>query len=142
MDTGLELMPKPASFTLPGTQIVPDAQLEKRTRRRFSADYKMRILAEADQCRHGELGELLRREKLYHSQLSAWRRELAKGGAAALSKTSPGPKPKLTPEEREIERLKRENAKLQRKLEVAEGCIELQKKLSRLLEQANTESDA
>jgi len=79
-------MPKPES-ELPENQVKPNHQLEKKTRRQFSTEYKLRILAEADQCAHGELGELQRRENLYSNQLNAWRRELANFGEAALSKT-------------------------------------------------------
>jgi len=135
-------MPKPSSLELPGTQVEPDPVLERRTRRHFPAEYKLRIIAEADQCQHGELGPLLRREKLYHGQLQTWRRELADGGEQALAKSSPGPEPRLTPEQKELEKLKRENARLTRKLEIAEGCIDLQKKLSRLIEQSKSESDS
>ena len=74
-------MPKPES-TLPENQVMPDSQLEKHVRCHFSTAYKLRILAEAGQCAHGELGPLLRREKLYSNQLNAWRKELAKGGEA------------------------------------------------------------
>lgn len=59
-------MPKPPS-ELSDHQVTPNPKVEKRTRRHFSTEYKLRILAEADACRHGELGELLRREKLYSS---------------------------------------------------------------------------
>lgn len=133
-------MPKPTSLPVPTTEVVPDIALEKRTRRQFSTAYKLRILAEAERCDHGELGQLLRREKLYHSQLQQWRREQAEGGEVGLAKTRPGPRPAMTPEQKEIEKLRRENARLARKLEIAEGCIELQKKVARLLEQASTES--
>jgi len=57
-------MPKPAT-KLPNNQVKPNPSLEKRTRRKFSADYKLRIITEADACKHGELGALLRRENLY-----------------------------------------------------------------------------
>jgi transposase len=57
-------MPKPPS-DLNNTQVMPNPVLEKRTRRQFSADFKLRIIAEADACKHGEPGGLLRREKLY-----------------------------------------------------------------------------
>ena len=135
-------MPKPITERLPTTEITPDPVLEKRTRRQFTTAYKLQILAEADQCAHGELGQLLRREKLYHNQLQQWRRELADGGEAALSKTQPGPRASRTSEQKELEALRRENVRLARKLEIAEGCIELQKKLSRLLAQANDENDS
>ncbi|MCL1488061.1 MAG: transposase [Marinobacter sp.] len=77
-------MPKPES-QIPDNHILPDSQLEKRTRRRFSTKYKLRILAEADQCAYGELGPLLRRENLYSNQLRDWRKQLEVGGEAALS---------------------------------------------------------
>ncbi len=67
-------MPKPE--TTIDTKIIPSPALEKRTRRRFTTEYKLSIIRQADACQHGELGELLRREKLYSNQLSQWRREL------------------------------------------------------------------
>lgn len=135
-------MPKPPSQELPDTEVEPDPVLERRSRRVFSSEYKLRIIAEADQCGHGELGPLLRREKLYHGQLQSWRRELADGGEQALSKSAPGPKARLTPEQKELEKLRRENARLTRELAIAEDCIGLQKKLSQLIEQSRRESDS
>ena len=120
-------MPKPPSSELPNTEIEPDPALERRTRRVFSSEYKLRIIAEADRCAHGEIGPLLRREKQYHGQLQTWRRELAEGGEQALSKSTPGPKSRLTPEQKELEKLRRENARLTRELAIAEDCIGLQK---------------
>jgi len=134
-------MPKPPSPELPDSQVEPDPVLERRTRRVFSSEYKLRI-AEADRCEHGELGPLLRREKLYHGQLQTWRRELANGGEQALSKSAPGPRARLTPEQKELDKLRRENARLSRKLAIAEDCIGLQKKLSHLIEQSRHESDS
>ncbi len=66
-------MPKSPSER-PDTQVTPEPVLEKRTRRQFKTEYKLRIIAEADACQYGELGALLRREKLYSSQISEWRR--------------------------------------------------------------------
>lgn len=134
-------MPKPVVSSLPDTQIVPDPMLEKRTRRQFSTEYKLRIIAQADQCRRGELGALLRREHLYSSQLRDWRKQLAQGGEQALSKTAPGPRSKLTGEQREMERLRRENARLTRKLEIANGCLSLQKKALQMFDQVNNGDD-
>ena len=57
-------MPKPSNQT-PDTQVTPGPALEKRTRRTYNAEYKMKIIAQADACKHGEVGALLRREKLY-----------------------------------------------------------------------------
>jgi transposase-like protein len=92
MDTGLLTMPKPVELQVRKTEVTPDPELEKRTRRTFTAEYKLRIIAEAAQCRHGELGALLRRENFYSNQLQDWRRQLAAGGEQALSKTAPGPR--------------------------------------------------
>lgn len=134
-------MPKPIVGSVLDTQVVPDPMLEKRTRRRFSSEYKLRIIAEADQCRRGELGALLRRENLYSNQLQTWRKQLAEGGEEALSKSAPGPHPKLTAEQRELEKLRRENARLTRKLEVANGCLDLQKKALQMLDHARNGGD-
>ena len=117
-------MPKPMSEP-PENQVIPNPNLEKRTRRRLSPGYKQRILAKADACQHGELGELLRREKLYGSQLAAWRRELAGGGA--LDKTAPGPRATRSPEQKRVEQLERENAQLKRRLAITEDCVMLQR---------------
>ena len=134
-------MPKPVAASLPDSQVVPDPVLEKRTRRHFSTDYKLRIIAQADQCQRGELGALLRREHLYSSQIRDWRKQLAQGGEQALSKSAPGPQPKLTVEQRELQKLRRENARLTRKLEIANGCRSLQKKALQLVDQVNSGDD-
>ena len=134
-------MPKPYT-ALPENQVTPEPKLEKRTRRQFSAEYKLRILAEADACRHGELGVLLRREKLYSSQLQQWRRELATGGVEGLSKSAPGTAARKSPEQRQIEQLEQENARLNRRLKIAEDCIDLQKKTLAMLDHAKSENAA
>ena len=133
-------MPK-SSSSLPKTQVKPDPVLEKRTRRTYNAEYKMTIIAQADAC-HGELGALLRREKLYSNQLSAWRQELAEGGIAGLQKTAPGPKPSSTPEQRHIKQLEKANARLSRELEIANGCLDLQKKALSMLDHLNNGNHA
>src|SRR5680860_548074 len=81
-------MPKPYPSSLPENHVEPDPVLEKRTRRTFTAEYKLRIVAQADHCAHGELGALLRREKLYSAQLQQWRCELADGGLDGVSTVS------------------------------------------------------
>ena len=112
---------------LPDTQVVPRAQ-----RRRFTASYKRRILQEADGCvQPGQIGALLRREGLYFSNLSTWRRQSARGELNGLSSKKRGPETDETA--RLIEKLKRENEHLRKKLEKAETIIEVQKKLSKLL---------
>lgn len=133
-------MPKPPS--LPDSQVVPDPALEKRFRRSFTTEYKLSILAKADACQRGKLGALLRQEKLYSNQLQQWRREFAEGGVEALSKTAPGPASARTPEQRRIAQLEKENLRLNRKLQMAEDCLALQKKALSMLDRANSGSDA
>jgi transposase len=97
------------------------------TRRRFTAEYKLPILQEAERCAPGELGALLRREGLYSSHLTTWRKQRETGSLAALAAKKRGPK--VDPQTVELARLQRENAKLQAKLARADLIIEAQKKL-------------
>ena len=133
-------MPKPQSDR-PDTQVTPEPALEKRTRRQFKPEYKLRIMAEADACQHGQLGALLRREKLYSNQLSAWRREYAQHGVAGLTKSAPGPAPSRTPDQRRIEQLEKENKRLSHKLEIANDCLDLQKKALSMLDHLRSGKD-
>ncbi len=113
----------------------PDPEvLEKAKRRRFSAEYKLRVLEEADACREpGEVSALLRREGLYSSHLADWRRAQRKGMLEALAKRR-GPKGRRRdPVARENEQLHKENARLRRRLEQAEMVLEIQKKASEIL---------
>jgi transposase-like protein len=104
---------------------------EKPVRRRFTAEYKTRILDEADGCSEpGQLGELLRREGLYSSHLTNWRRQRDEG----LSPKRRGRKPIPNKKERqELERLRRENKRLAERLRQAEMIIDVQKKVSEML---------
>jgi transposase len=108
--------------------------LERAARRRFTADYKQRILTEADACAEpGALGHLLRREGLYSSHLSAWRKQRDEGIHEALSRPR-GRKPvEKSPLTHEVARLQAENQRLQFRLTQAQTIIEVQKKLSLLL---------
>jgi len=133
-------MPKPVSDTS-STQITPEPALEKRTRRKFTTEYKLRIMAEADACRYGELGALLRRENLYSNQLSDWRREYAEHGVAGLTKSAPGPVASKTPDQRRIEQLEKENTRLVRKLDIANDCLDLQKKALAMLDRLRNGND-
>lgn len=133
-------MPKPPTDQF-SSQITPKPELEKRTRRKFSTEYKLRIVAEADACQHGELGALLRREKLYSNQLRDWRAELRRLGAEGLAKTAPGPKASKSPDERRIEQLEKENSRLNRKLQTMEDCVDLQKKVLLMLDRAHNGSE-
>lgn len=126
-------MPKPHSELL-DNQVTPEPKLEKRSRRQFTAEYKLQIIAQADACKHGELGVLLRREKLYSHQLSQWRREYAKQGVEGLNKSHPGPVASKTPEQRQNDQLRKENEHLKRKLEMANDCLDLQKKALSMLD--------
>ena len=107
----------------------------KAQRRRFSAEYKAGILREADECAQtGQIGALLRREGLYSSHLTEWRKLRAHGARAALAAKKRGRKGVRDAREREIAKLSRENARLRRKLAQAEAVIAVQKKLSEILE--------
>lgn len=113
----------------PDPEVTPKAK-----RRRFSAEYKLRILREAEACSvPGEVGALLRREGLYSSLVSDWRRQRDEGALSGLSPQKRGPKP--SPEKRRVEELEREVARLRVRLEQAETIIQVQKKLARMLEQ-------
>ncbi len=108
---------------------------EKPVRRRFDAAYKQRIVEEADGCSQpGELGQLLRREGLYSSLLSTWRRQRDEGGLAGLSPKRRGRKAKRKDiVALENDRLRRENERLAQRLKQAETIIEVQKKVSEML---------
>ena len=108
-------------------EVVTDPRLEKRTRRRFSVAEKKRLLGEADALPYGQKGAWLRRNGLYAGQLSVWRKELAELGEAAMAARRPGRKP-ADPRDKEIERLKKANARLERRAYVAETLVDLQKK--------------
>lgn len=112
---------------------VPDPEVVPRAKRRqFSAKYKLRILAEADQCtQRGEIGALLRREGLYSSHLTTWRKQRDRGQLEGLTPKKRGRKPDR--QAAELARLQRENERLQARLEQAETIIEVQKKLSQML---------
>jgi transposase-like protein len=84
---------------------------------------------------------LLRRENLYSNQLQQWRREFARDGVQGLSKSSPGPVASRTPDQRRIAELEKDNARLSRKLAIAEDCLELQKKLLSMLDHTSRGSD-
>ncbi len=104
-------------------------------RRRFAASEKRRILAEADACTQpGELSALLRREAIYSSMLSTWRKQRDRAGQAALEPRRRGRKPDPTRADREqMQKLQRENERLQRELTQAQLIIDVQKKVASLL---------
>ncbi len=113
----------------PEPEVVPQAK-----RRSYTAAYKLRILEEADQCgRTGQIGALLRREGLYSSHLTTWRRQRATGQLAGLSPKKRGRK--KDEQMVEIAILGKENERLRAQLAQAELIITAQKKLSEALEQ-------
>jgi len=114
----------------------PDPEVsEKPRRRRYPAEYKLRILTELDACgQPGEIGAVLRREGLYFSLVSTWRRQRDAGSLKALGGRNRGRKPKpVNPLSRRVEELERENEQLERQLTQAQTVIEVQKKLSEIL---------
>lgn len=126
---------KPELVQMPNPETV-----ERPRRRRFTAAYKLTILRELDACTQaGESGAILRREGLYSSHISEWRKKRAAGELQALS-----PKKRGRPRKRrdaltdEVARLQRENARLETSLRKARTIIEVQKKVSEMLEYAET----
>ena len=106
----------------------------KATRRKFTAQYKLDILAQAERCESGEVGALLRREGLYSSHLTTWRRQCEEGALAALTPRKRGREAKAPDAQTQrLEALERENERLRQRLAQAETLIEVQKKVSALL---------
>lgn len=115
----------------------PDPEVPAKPRRRkFTAEYKLRIVNEADELksRGEEVGALLRREGLYSSHLSEWRSAIKQGTLTALGSKKRGRKPSPESESKKaLRRLERENERLRRRLQQAELVIDVQKKVSLLL---------
>jgi transposase len=111
---------------MPKTEVVAKAR-----RKQFSATEKLRILREVDACQgSGEVGALLRREGIYSSYLTTWRRQRQRGELDGLAPQRRGPKP--DPQAVENARLRRENARLQERLQRAELIIDFQKKVAQM----------
>ena len=118
---------------------IPDPQVPERARRRtYTAKYKAEVLAEYEACDRDGKGALLRREGLYTSLISAWRDQRDKAVLEALGRPS-GAAP-ASPEAKEAARLRKENQRLTAELDTARKVIEIQGKLSALLEQFSTGS--
>jgi transposase-like protein len=118
----------------------PDPEVPERARgpRRYSAKYKVRILDEYEGLSKGDKGALLRREGLYSSLISEWRKQRDRGGLQALAKASG--RPRADPRDREIARLRQDKERLVTELDKAHKVIEIQGKLSALLDQIATDS--
>jgi transposase-like protein len=127
---GKTVAPPPAAPGRPDPEVVADAR-----RRTFTAEYKLRILAEADAAaaHPGAIGALQRREGLYSSHLVTWRRERREGMLKGLTPQRRGPKSKRNPQEDEMQKLRRENQRLTEELRKAEIIIDVQKKVGTLL---------
>lgn len=112
-----------------------DPEVRAKPRRQFSATYKVKILEEADACKNGrEVGALLRREGLYSSHLSTWRKQREEGTLAGLKPKKRGRKAKpADPSAEKVKQLEAENRKLKRRLERVELMLDIQKKASELL---------
>jgi transposase len=109
---------------------------EMKTRRRFTAKYKLMILQQADACTEaGQIGALLRREGLYFSNITTWRKQRSEGLLNAMKSKKRGRKAKeQNPLRPKVAELEKENERLKRRLTEAHTIIEVQKKLSEMLE--------
>ena len=121
------------NFELKEKDNMPDTEVVvKAKRRQFTAAEKLRLLREVEACRgSGEIGALLRREGIYSSYLTTWRKQREAGELDGLTPQKRGPKP--NPEAIELAKLHREHEHLQERLRQAELVIEVQKKVARLL---------
>jgi transposase len=118
----------------------PEVLERSRGRRQFSAKYKAKILAEYDTLGRRERGALLRREGLYSSLITNWREQRDKGAEAALAR--PAGRQRADPRDRAIVTLKRENERLESELDKSRRVVEIQSKLSALLETLASTSTA
>jgi transposase-like protein len=124
--------------------IVPNPEVQEKARRRsYTAEYKRRILREAESCKeYGQVGALLRREGLYSSNLTAWRRQADRGTLDALSSKKRGPKArKPDPSVRRIIEQEKENQKLRARLRKAELIIDAQKKIAEIFQFTRDQKD-
>lgn len=125
---------RPRAASSPRTSAPDTEVVERATRRRFTAAYKLRILEEVDACTEsGAVGRILRREGLYSSLLATWRASRREGSLAGLGKKR-GRKPQArNPLAKKVEQLERENGRLRWKLEKAETILDVQGKVAGLL---------
>jgi len=126
--------PQPVGVPKSGGAAPNPEVLAKPTHRHFTGDYKRQILQQADACTQpGQLGALLRREGLYSSHLTTWRRQREQATQQGLAPKKRGPKPTAHPLAEQNRQLQRENQRLTQRLQQAELIIEIQKKASEIL---------
>ena len=127
-----------SDLSVPSNGVLSPEVVARSPRRQFTAEYKERILSELEHCQHGQAGLIMRREGLYASNVKKWRKELR----AALTPQKRGPKQDADALLRkENERLVRENARLQRRIDQAEKIMEVQKKVAEILGVTLPEND-
>lgn len=125
--TGVSVSPVEPALRVPDPEVSAKAQ-----RRRFSVEYRLRIVKQADTCKKpGELGALLRREGLYSSLLTNWRHQREQGALVSMRARKRGPTPRRI--DPRVAQLEAENARLQRKLQQADTIITIQKKVAEIL---------
>ena len=124
-----------ATVVSPSPAAAETEVLAKAHRRRFTAEYKRRIVREADRCtRPGDIGALLRREGLYSSLLATWRAARDRGELEGLTPKQRGPKANVPdPRDKQLLEQVRETARWKKRAERAEALVELQKKVAALL---------
>lgn len=125
--------PRSTGLVAAGAPEAPDPEVRPKGRRNFTTAYKVQLLEQADRCAPGELGALLRREGLYSSHLTDWRRQRAAGLLGGRRGKAERPE-QLHEMQQRLTKVERENRRLRHQLEQAQTIIEVQKKLSALLE--------
>ena len=126
----------PSSDGRDGSRVVADPEVQARAkRRRFSGEYKLKIVREAAACKEaGQIGALLRREGLYASMLADWRRRFEQGGRRSLQPRRRGPQAKeKSPLAGKVAELERQKKQLEKRLAKAEMIIDFQEKVHELL---------
>ena len=122
-----DTVPRPGEGERSAAALAPDPEvIDKPLRRRFSPGYKLRILEEVERCTEpGEVGRILRREGLYSSSLTTWRKAVRDGSLQALSKKR-GRKSERNPLDEKVRKLERQNARLENELRKAHLIIDVQ----------------
>jgi transposase len=127
-------MPKPVKSE--GAEVVAASRNDRPQRRRFSAEQKARILEEADRCERGQLGQLLRREGIYASQLGNWRAQREQSGLTGLTGLAgckPGPKSTKDAKDHLIDKQQKHIKKLEKELRISKALIVMQEKAHEIL---------